>query len=262
MELTMEAQKDATPWPETSDELPLNGRGHFSKLGVVRRKPSRADAPLTLSKSCTDKLAMKQCTSLLSSLTSLLVHPRSAYLHQLVVPQDQFVPSALRRSFSPTGRMAPLLSKLTSGHEWKDGYRLQPFALATTSTKFQYSRKETAAHGRTIGSNLTAMWTPNKEEVIIGGIIQGHKQFESRGASSISRAKSWTLATKVATAVSSEAALSALKQATYSNVKNSALLKSRRNVKVDVKNHALRGWVPNMNDDSFALDEEVLRAKD
>ena len=46
MELIMSAQEDATPWPVTEEDLaedslgaPLRGRGYFSKLGVVRRKP-------------------------------------------------------------------------------------------------------------------------------------------------------------------------------------------------------------------------------
>jgi tRNA-specific adenosine deaminase 1 len=50
MELTMAAQGDPTPWSvplTTSDSLsageatesPLHGRGYFSELGAVRRKP-------------------------------------------------------------------------------------------------------------------------------------------------------------------------------------------------------------------------------
>ena len=42
MELVMEAQDDATPWPvHVPDESPnvLLGRGSFSQLGIVRRKP-------------------------------------------------------------------------------------------------------------------------------------------------------------------------------------------------------------------------------
>lgn len=47
MELTMDAQEDATPWPEpasfstesTADKNELHGRGYFSQLGIVRRKP-------------------------------------------------------------------------------------------------------------------------------------------------------------------------------------------------------------------------------
>ena len=45
MELVMEAQEDARPWPEDypnpdrQDSKPLLGRGYFSQLGAVRRKP-------------------------------------------------------------------------------------------------------------------------------------------------------------------------------------------------------------------------------
>jgi len=45
MELVMEAQDDATPWPITLQDgdssTSLLGRGSFSQLGVVRRKPGK-----------------------------------------------------------------------------------------------------------------------------------------------------------------------------------------------------------------------------
>ena len=46
MELVMEAQEDASPWPMKShvdgeQALALPGRGDFSKLGIVRRKPGK-----------------------------------------------------------------------------------------------------------------------------------------------------------------------------------------------------------------------------
>lgn len=46
MELVMQAQEDATPWelPQlvtNSDVAEMKGRGHFSELGIVRRKPGR-----------------------------------------------------------------------------------------------------------------------------------------------------------------------------------------------------------------------------
>ncbi len=43
MELVMEAQEDATPWavsvPDEGIASGLLGRGSFSQLGIVRRKP-------------------------------------------------------------------------------------------------------------------------------------------------------------------------------------------------------------------------------
>lgn len=257
MELTMEAQEDATPWPDKNDELLLNGRGHFSKLGVVRRNPSRADAPIALSKSCSDKLAMKECTSLLSSVTSLLVHPGSAYLHQLVVPRDQFVPEAFRRSFSAEGRMAPCIRELEANKCWKEGYRFRPFDIATTSKYFNYSRRGAAVRGNSIGSNIAAMWMPTKQEVIIGGTIQGHKHFAKQGASAISRARLWGRATSVAINLGSQMTVSSLKQSTYSDVKNSALLTARRGAKDTVKKYALHGWVSNASDDFSRPAEEL-----
>ena len=43
MELTMCEQADANPWPVArnlaADDSKLKGRGYFSELGIVRRKP-------------------------------------------------------------------------------------------------------------------------------------------------------------------------------------------------------------------------------
>lgn len=48
MELVMSAQEDSTPWPILEEGLEeggvggtLNGRGYFSQLGRVRRKPCK-----------------------------------------------------------------------------------------------------------------------------------------------------------------------------------------------------------------------------
>ena len=50
MELVMEAQDDATPWPvvptNENGEQTLLGRGSFSQLGVVRRKPCKWLLPM------------------------------------------------------------------------------------------------------------------------------------------------------------------------------------------------------------------------
>ena len=50
MELVMEAQEDATPWRiAPSSDAGLLGRGSFSQLGVVRRKPCGSNIPMILS---------------------------------------------------------------------------------------------------------------------------------------------------------------------------------------------------------------------
>lgn len=78
----------------------LRGRFNYSKKGYVRTKPGRMDSKITLSKSCSDKLAMKQVTSILNSMTwSLLEEP--VYLDYLVIPhiEDSVVGSSLKRCF-------------------------------------------------------------------------------------------------------------------------------------------------------------------
>ncbi|KAI1116670.1 adenosine deaminase/editase [Nemania sp. NC0429] len=180
MELTMASQADATPWavvttPQKGPSspapvpiaiplepaTPLLGRGYFSQLGVVRRKPSRGDAPPTLSKSCSDKLSLRQCVSLLSSLTSLIVRPDHAYIATLVLPKSQYSASGCRRAFSDgqgqeydddddddieagsqQARMAPLALP-DSGAGWGGGYKFQPFSVKTTDLEFAFSRRST-----------------------------------------------------------------------------------------------------------------------
>ena len=135
MELCMAAQEDSTPWeiPSTSEpetEL-LDGRAHFSRLGVVRRKPARMDADPTRSKSCSDKLALRQVSSLLSYHTSLLVAPTAnAYLAGLVLPEGEISRVGCERAFGELGRM-----KALNGVVWPReagegyGYRFRPFKV-------------------------------------------------------------------------------------------------------------------------------------
>ncbi|OQE10867.1 hypothetical protein PENVUL_c003G03170 [Penicillium vulpinum] len=155
MELCMAAQEDATPWevsqqegplPRTQDaEVPgtetlLDGRAHFSLLGVVRRKPARMDAESTRSKSCSDKLALRQVSSLLSCETSRLVAPtENAYLAGLILPEDEISQVSCDRSFGENGRMQAL-----EGRSWpKDakfkegtpGYRFRPFQVLSVPSE-------------------------------------------------------------------------------------------------------------------------------
>lgn len=254
MELIMAAQDDATPWekPAATTAGALTGRGFFSELGVVRRKPARGDAPETLSKSCTDKLAMRQCTSVLSSLTSLFIHPGNAYIDKLVLPASQHVPAATARAFGPQGRMADLV-----GHDevrrWEGGYVHKPFEIIETSIEFEYSRRSFPPGAKTTGSNITAMWTPWRQEVLIGGSIQGNKQFSVRGSSVTSKIGMWKSAVKLSQTLGLEELESSLTSDTYGAVKASARLQERKKVKEDVRRIALQNWIRNYAGDGFAL---------
>ncbi|KAI4594382.1 hypothetical protein KJ359_008406 [Pestalotiopsis sp. 9143b] len=279
MELTMAAQDDASPWeipaslapplpsssssPPPSSSIsqqqqhpgPLPGRSYFSRLGAVRLKPSRADAPPTLSKSCSDKLALAQCTSLLNSLASLLVCPSNTYLESIVLPASQRSSTGCRRAFSASGRMAG--AREYSG-QWCGGYRFRGFRVDATDLEFAWSRRsvEARAGGRLAASNLAVAWTGHGlEEASLGGTLQGRKAFDVKGASFASRRKMWALSLEVAgmLGVGMLHVKDALTAANYGEVKKSSLLAARRRVKQDVQAGSLRGWARNEGDDNFIL---------
>ncbi|KAF6827062.1 tRNA-specific adenosine deaminase [Colletotrichum plurivorum] len=261
MELTMAAQDDASPWavpsstsPDKEDSSPaatLPGRAYFSQLGVVRRKPARGDAPPTMSKSCSDKLALRQCTSLLSSLSALLVHPGNAYLSTLILPASQRSVSGCERAFSARGRMKGL-----EGRVWEGGYAFTPFEVRTTDREFEFSRREAAKAGKVAASNLAAVWTASGvEEGSMGGVLQGRRAFDPRGASAMARRRMWEVAVAVAEDFGDEALLDALRAGTYAEVKQGPMLAARRAVKEDAR-EALAGWVANVGDDGFGLSKK------
>ncbi|KAK4140225.1 adenosine deaminase/editase [Dichotomopilus funicola] len=290
MELIMSSQDDATPWdippppqppspsqspsppPQTPSPTPLLGRGYFSQLGIVRRKPSRADAPPTLSKSCSDKLALKQCTSLLNSLVSLFVSPENVYLATLVLPASQFSEEGCRRCFGEGGRMAGVVVVEGRARDWEGGgYGFWPFRVEVVSGgEFGFSRRgieeaaaaAAAADGdeggskvKMVASNLAVAWTAGGEveEGLIGGVLQGRKAFDLKGASLTSRRRMWEAAVEVAEMMGDEGILRELRTERYDGVKESASLEARRRVKETVRGEALKGWIRNTGDGEFGL---------
>ncbi|KAI1323932.1 adenosine deaminase/editase [Xylariaceae sp. FL0255] len=238
MELIMAAQADASPWdapPTASAANTLPGRAYFSQLGIVRRKPARGDAPASLSKSCSDKLSLKQCTSLLSSLPSLLVSPENVYLSTLILPRAQYSASGCQRAFSCSSldtdpankpRMAPLSDKI-----WGGGYAFKPFEVKTTDLEFAFSRRPPSSPSQSSSqeglklapSNLatavsftvitnpipattknpTTTSPPDREESTLNGVLRGQKASSpsERGASFATRRKMWILAAEVSHAL-------------------------------------------------------------
>lgn len=233
MELCMAAQEDPRPWKvpidssgtlndaEFSSERMLDGRAHFSILGAVRRKPSRADAEATLSKSCSDKLAVKQVTSLLSFPTSLLIAPTlNAYLAGLILPEDELNRVACDRAFGsgPTGRLRQM-DRINS-RSCHSGYSLRPFQVLELPTKIFEElwafRKPKSRDIQAKPSNISAVWTASSEshpsqrwsgtpnsvslqtninETLINGVKQGYSinSPQPKKASSLSRARMWSL---------------------------------------------------------------------
>ena len=235
----MATQDDPTPWelPDAGNEngkdpsyALLNGRAHFSILGAVRRKPSRADAEPTLSKSCSDKLAVKQLTSLLSFQTSLLVAPsENAYITDLLLPEDEINQVGYERSFGDgeTGRLRSLKGWRWQNYSEDMGYEFRRFRFRSLPEPqlhllWKYGKPSI---GKSKVGNISAVWTatpsfsarppysavistqakPPKEaptgllETLTNGVRQGYR-LSSPGhkkASALSRAKMWYLLREV-----------------------------------------------------------------
>ncbi|KAJ5130902.1 uncharacterized protein N7515_006941 [Penicillium bovifimosum] len=152
MELCMAAQEDATPWEVLRQEGPpsedgevsttetlLDGRAHFSLLGVVRRKPARMDAESTRSKSCSDKLALRQVSSLLSCETSRLVAPaENVYLAGLILPEEEISRVGCDRSFGENGRMKDLKGRawpVDTDAKKTPVYQFRPFEVLSVPSE-------------------------------------------------------------------------------------------------------------------------------
>lgn len=91
MSHVMNELEDKVPWPEGKRRKVevLRGRGFIGRLGVVRTKPGRPDAPISLSKSCSDKLCLRQLVGLTSATTAALF-PQNVFLSYLVMEGHKF----------------------------------------------------------------------------------------------------------------------------------------------------------------------------
>lgn len=191
----MAEQDDPTPWvipPRNEDEEPqilLDGRANFSILGVVRRKPARADAEATRSKSCSDKLALRQVISLLSYPASILVAPTSsAYISALILPEEEISRSACDRAFGPgpTGRMKSLVGTSWPADGKGDdtyGYRFRPFQVLSVPMesikpmwlfgKYRTDEVKPVPGPRSKPGNVSAVWI---------AATSFHKPYQATGA--------------------------------------------------------------------------------
>ena len=87
------------------------------------------------------------------------------------------------------------------------------------------------------------------QEVLINGVLRGRKQTDPRGASSISRIKIWQMTRASLKVIALPTFVQLISAKTYKSVKQSQLLEQRRQVKADTKLEAVKGWIPNVDDD-------------
>jgi len=255
MELIMSQQEDPTPWDmpvtrsESGESAALQGRGYFGELGVVRRKPSRPDAPQAHSKSCSDKLAMRQFTSLLCGLTTLLIDPSNAYIDTIVLPTSEVVPAAWQRAFGPEGR---LRSAHVVDAERLQDYHFRPFKVSTTSLDFQYSRRASPSLV-CVPSNLAAIAYGSKQECLINGVLQGRKQTDPKGGSALSRRAILQSVVELMQTIGEQDRAKHVGRSTYAHIKGSQSLALRASIKQKVRENALKGWERNSKDENWSL---------
>jgi len=198
---------------------------------------ARGDSLPTLSKSCSDKLALKQCTSLLDSNTITLISPEHAYLKTMILPQTQYFETSFSRAFKPEGRMKPTVEKA-----WPGGFSYHPFDVRTTVVDFEFSRRHLSSlKAQLRGSNISAVWTPSVQETLINGVLQGRRQDDPKGASAVSRKRMWDLASCVSNQLNEHSPSAVVRSA-------SKTIAQRRLVKHEVTTMALKGWARNCQD--------------
>ena len=269
MELLMAEQgSDTIPWPiENSTDGDLKGRGYFSALGVVRRKPSRPDAEASLSKSCTDKLAVKQVTSLLTFPASIFIAPsENAYLSGMVVPSEKYSETGFERAFGRSDRMSRINVK-----QLPHPFQYRPFKILPLPADHQAFpfRKPSAKGPPAKPGNVSAVFSKTMQmpfidlnETIIGGVKQGYKQFtgDRKKASELSRARLWTLAVAILEAGGKHPGIPAgmklvwsqLQQPnSYSHLKAQAARFTARGSCKIVVTDCLGGWTKNVGDEDW-----------
>lgn len=244
----MASQEDATPWEVASDgKGGLPGRGGFGQLGIVRRKPSRPDAPECRAKSCSDKLAQKQMTSVLNCLASLLISPERAYLESFTVPESQYVHDAWARCFGEKGRLKGLKDVETKG-----GYVFRPFKALTTGKEFQHSRRSLGPNGeQPKPSNIAMAWSPHHDETIIGGVLQGCKISNPVKDGAASKTSRWKMWQTMEADRKGESCISR----DYARIKAKKRLAARRAVKKAIRSVMMQDkpWISNVGDESWTL---------
>ena len=146
------------------------------------------------------------------------------------------------------------------GKQWDGGYRFKEFDVKTTNREFKYSRRQVLSVGeKLVPSNISASWiasqssTQGQLETLIGGVLQGRKQYDIRGAGRACKRRMWKLAIEIAALAAVPTVERCLRLATYGEVKSSECLELKRRVKDDVREKALRPWVRNAGGDDFVV---------
>lgn len=127
---------------------------------------------------------------------------------------------------------------------WSGGYAFHPFKVNTTELDFKYSRRNAGESptGEVKGSNISAVWNLHIQETLINGVLQGRKRTDPRGASALSKSRTFRLFVEIHSLLETRRGVETVVIPDYQSLKNSDPLKDRRRVKIKAKEKALKGW--------------------
>jgi tRNA-specific adenosine deaminase 1 len=149
--------------------------------------------------------------------------------------------------------------KELTGMDWENGYSFRPFEVRTTGREFSFSRRQTLIAGdKLVPSNISVSLTPHQFETLIGGVLQGRKQGDIKGASRVCKSRMWKLALEVSELVGASQVKRCLNLDKYVDVKRDRLLDERRRVKDNVRHEVLDGWVRNLGGEVFFLEDSEI----
>lgn len=227
-------ENDDLQYIDPHNKTTLRGRMNYRKLGVTRTKPGRLDSDLSLSKSCSDKLAIKQITSLTQGLTySLLETP--IYLKYLVIPKAHMVANygSLNRCFHER------LQKIT--------YPIKHFEFLMCNNQLGCDLS-TNSDVVSLLSGIKLFITPTREyeETLLNGVKNGfyrkgiNNPLRKNCESQVSRYAQWQLYKKLRAVQTAECS-------TYVKCKTNS---ARATVVQAVKEHlSPDGWISTQIDD-------------
>ncbi|KAF9466422.1 adenosine deaminase/editase [Collybia nuda] len=169
-DVEMATLKDSTVFVPLSPGAASRGRDNYSRLGVLRTKPGRADSPPTLSMSCSDKIASWNVLGFQGALASHFLGP--LYLSRVIIGE---VPLSMQSSVREDCERA-LWRRLEGIHNLPSNYTLHAPAIHFTSLQFFHSRSVLEETGQASGScNESLCWIANTKphEILINGLKRG-----------------------------------------------------------------------------------------
>jgi tRNA-specific adenosine deaminase 1 len=265
----------SSPSPSTPAPV-LHGRSFFSLLGLTRRKPSRADAVPTLSKSCTDKLTLKQATSILAwPASQFMQRTENAFLRSLVLPEAKVEAEGFERAFGRLDEAGEGVRRfeICTFPEESGGVDLTfPFSKPTPTPTHSSLDQSTTPLPPSKASNLSALYVasanpiphssaPLLNETLLNGVKQGAKQWGDQDfkMSGVCRRRIWEAGQRVARLLADSKGNTnttllegVILARTYAEAKQGDADAERRGAKEDAV-RVLGGWVRNEGDAEWGL---------